>query len=255
MIVRVLERRDGPPLDLANVLPVAQRWREALLSLSNDKSAEARRQISGHEADGTPLTEPHLALAPFASVDHPHADGQLLAMAVVLPRELSPDLRRELIQIVGRVEELKLGRLGAWWLAEESSNPVGWALDPERLTGEPAGTTHWATLTPVVFDRHPKASDPAEVRREVSEMIAATCPTIGLPRPREVLPSPVSTHLGVPPAHAFPRLRRKDSSEPRHTHAILIFDHAVRGPMLLGAGRYRGYGVCSPMLSGEEISG
>lgn len=47
--------------------------------------------------------------------------------------------------------------------------------------------------------------------------------------------------------HAFPRLRRKDGSERRHTHAILVFDEPVRGPILVGAGRYRGYGFCRPM--------
>ena len=53
----------------------------------------------------------------------------------------------------------------------------------------------------------------------------------------------VSAHLGVPPAHVFPRLARKDGSERRHAHAILVFDEPVRGPVLIGAGRYRGHGV------------
>jgi CRISPR-associated protein Csb2 len=78
-------------------------------------------------------------------------------------------------------------------------------------------------------------------------MIIAGCKRIGLPHPREVIVTPVSSHLGAPPAHAFPRLRRKDGSERRHTHAILLFDIAVRGPVIIGAGRYRGYGLCRPM--------
>ena len=44
--------------------------------------------------------------------------------------------------------------------------------------------------------------------------------------------------------HAFPRLNRKDGSDRRHTHAILVFEEPVRGPILIGAGRYRGYGLC-----------
>ena len=82
---------------------------------------------------------------------------------------------------------------------------------------------------------------------ELAAMIAAGCVRLGFPRPREVIVTPVSAHLGAPPAHAFPRLRRKDGSERRHTHSILIFKETVRGPVIIGAGRYRGYGLCRPM--------
>jgi hypothetical protein len=71
------------------------------------------------------------------------------------------------------------------------------------------------------------------------------------PRARDVVATPVSVHLGVPPAHEFPRLVRKDGSERRQTHAILIFDQPVRGPVLIGAGRYRGYGVSRPINQSE----
>ena len=78
-------------------------------------------------------------------------------------------------------------------------------------------------------------------------MIRECCSRIGLRAPREVVVTAVSAHLGAPPAHELPRLRRKDGSRRRHSHAILIFDEPVCGPMLLGAGRYRGYGVCRPI--------
>ena len=78
-------------------------------------------------------------------------------------------------------------------------------------------------------------------------MIAAACVAVGLPRPREVVVTSVSAHLGVAPAHVFPRLTRKDGSERRHAHAILVFEEPVRGPILIGAGRYRGYGVARPV--------
>jgi CRISPR-associated protein Csb2 len=55
----------------------------------------------------------------------------------------------------------------------------------------------------------------------------------------------------VPPAHTFPRMTRKDGSQCRHAHAILIFDQPVVGPLLLGAGRSRGYGLCRPIS--EEV--
>jgi len=36
-------------------------------------------------------------------------------------------------------------------------------------------------------------------------------------------------------------------------HAILVFDEPARGPVLIGAGRYRGYGMCRPLF--PEYSG
>jgi CRISPR-associated protein Csb2 len=102
-------------------------------------------------------------------------------------------------------------------------------------------------VTPIVFDRHPKARDKAHCQQETAGMIAEACTRIGLPIPREVIISQVSGHLGVPPSFAFPRLQRKDGSERRHTHAIVVFDEPVRGPILIGAGRFRGYGALRPM--------
>ena len=88
-------------------------------------------------------------------------------------------------------------------------------------------------------------------------MIKETCTRIGLPEPREVVITQVSAHPGVPPSFAFPRLKRKDGSERRHSHAILVFDEPVCGPVLIGAGRFRGYGLCRSLtdLCREEPNG
>jgi CRISPR-associated protein Csb2 len=147
------------------------------------------------------------------------------------------------------------GLLGSirWWfevLVRGLGESPPWNLRPETWTAYPAGATHWSTVTPVAFNRHPKEKDRVAYQREVAEMIAGGCEAIGLPRPREVVVTPVSAHLGVPPAHASPRLQRKDGTDRRHAHAILVFDQPVRGPVLIGAGRYRGYGVCRPLDAG-----
>lgn len=249
MLVFTLERQSGPygTLDLLCAPAVAQRWREALISHSDGLSPRARAVLSGHDAHGAPLEEPHLAFLPLAFAGHPHADGHLLGMALVLPEGLAGDDRRAVLGAIGRVGELRLGRLGVWTVQRDTSARPPWNLRPDVWTAHPTGATHWATVTPVAFDRHPKARDPHEYLRAVAEMIGRACVAIGLPQPREVIATPVSAHLGVPPAHAFPKLTRKDGSERRHTHAILVFEQPVRGPVLIGAGRYRGYGACRPI--------
>jgi hypothetical protein len=50
--------------------------------------------------------------------------------------------------------------------------------------------------------------------------------------PRIPAPATVSVHLGVPPAHAFPGLRRKDDGGRRHAHASSCSTVRYRGDRL-----------------------
>jgi CRISPR-associated protein Csb2 len=208
--------------------------------------------LSGHDVDGAPLKDAHLAFVPLAFVGSKHADGHLLGMGLALPDGLSREDRTGVLNAIDGVRELKLGRLLGVWEAKASA-----ALRPQQAlraqiwTAYPKGATTWSTVTPIVFDQHAKARDKAAYQAEVAGMIRQCCERIGLPAPREVIPTPVSAQLGTPPAHAFPRLQRKDGSLRRHTHAILVFDEPVCGPVILGAGRFRGYGVCRPMSEAD----
>ena len=97
----------------------------------------------------------------------------------------------------------------------------------------------------MVLNRHFDGKDKwARATDSVKEM----CCHVGLPRPREVLLHPVSLIEGVPNAREFPHLTRKDDRGRRsHYHAVVVFDEPVCGPILLGAGRFRGYGLCRPI--------
>jgi CRISPR-associated protein Csb2 len=247
-----LERVDGPyrHLDLLSTLSVCERWHEALCSQCKNLGVQVVSVISGRAPDGAPLDGPHLAFIPLAFVGHPHADGHLLGMGVALPQTISREDRRDVFIALGRVQKqgLRLGRLGSWRMATVAAQRPPATLLPETWTAHPEGSSHWATVTPIAFDQHPKAKDKAAYQTEIAEMIRLACHRVGLPEPREIIATSVSAHLGSPPAHSFPRLRRKDGSQRRHSHAILIFAEPVCGPVLLGAGRYRGYGLCRPMV-------
>ena len=244
-----LEREEGPyrHLDLACMLALSQRWREALLSRSNDLPQSAKNLLAGHDSAGEPLQAAHLAFVPLAFVDHEHAQGHLLGVGIALPRATTREDRRSVMLAVGRVRTLKLGRLGVWRVEAVTVARPAWNLQPATWTAAPTGATQWSTVTPIAFDHHPKSKTKAEYLDEVAAMIALGCTRVGLPKPRDVIVTPVSAHLGVPPGHAFPRLHRKDGSQRRHAHAIITFEQPVCGPILLGAGRYRGYGLCRPL--------
>ena len=248
-VVRTLQLASGyyKELDLLCAAQVAQRWRDAILTQLSNVSKPVRQLLSGHDHDGAPLEGPHLAFVPLAFVGHPHADGHLLGMGLVLPEAIDPEERRHALRVMARIDRLILGRLGVWRIGSVPAVDPPWNLRPQVWTAHPGGATHWSTVTPIAFDRHPKARDRAAYQVEVAEMIAQSCVRTGLPKPKEVIVTSVSAHLGVPPAHAFPRLERKDGSRRRHAHAILVFGEPVRGPILIGAGRFRGYGVCRPI--------
>ena len=147
---------------------------------------------------------------------------------------------------MGQVNELKLGSLGVWSVKQREPNDTRRGLRAETWTADGGGATCWATVTPISLDRHAKAKDAAGQQDEIAAILRAGCLQVGLPEPRRVVPFPVSPFPGAPGGYEFPRLPRKDGSKRRQTHAMLWFDEPVAGPVLLGAGRYRGWGVCRP---------
>ena len=206
--------------------------------------------FSGHRPDGKATLEPHMALAPLPFVGADHADGRIMGLALVLPAELDPQEAGGCLHPILHDRETGLPRehplFGGQWfecrLQLETRERPPMNLDGCTWT-RPSRV--WATVTPVVLNRHFDGKDKWE---RAAESVKDMCEHIGLPRPREVLLHPVSRVEGVPTAREFPRLVRKsDGGRRSHNHAVIVFDEPVRGPVLVGAGRFRGYGWCRPM--------
>lgn len=260
LLVLTLEREEAPFrfLDSLATLQVTARLREALMShLGRDGGGPIPEVLSGHSPNGASQS-PHIAFVPLPFVGHEHAHGGLLGLALALPHGISPEIRQRLLRAVAVLRDpdiggLKLGALGRWKLqAPDSASAL--SVRDRAWTAAPTGAAAWSTVTPYVYDRHAKAKDKAGYLAEVTEAVRASwtrvrIENVGLPPPElvEVTVSPVSRHLGVSVAAEFPRLRRKDGSLSRHAHLILRFDRPVIGPLLLGAGRYFGYGFCRPL--------
>jgi len=263
----VLRRVGGPGLDTASASKVTGAMHKTLLKHVPDPVPE---WISGHTAEGKRSERDHLALMPLAHVGSDYADGHLLGIAMVLPAaENGPDasapdgkgLASLLFDEFGEPKNipLKLGRLGVWSvrLEEREGRPFG--LRPETWTGQPNGepAQQWASVTPIALDRHPKGADKWQQMRD---QIAAACDRVLWPtrdgeagaetdgesgQVIDITLSPVSIFRGADTVHSMPNLRRKyDGGKILHTHAIITFDRPIHGPLLLGAGRYRGYGLC-----------
>lgn len=208
--------------------------------------------FSGHRSNGAPSTEPHMALLPLPFVGNQHADGRVMGLALALPRSLDLDEVRHCLGAFLHCAETGLPREhrlfdGRWFecrIALETRERTPKNLDSPTWAG---ASRVWASVTPVVLNRHFKGEDKWT---RAAESVKDACGHIGLPRPREVMLHPVSLVEGAPPAREFPQLARKsDGGRQSHTHALMIFDEPVRGPVIVGAGRFRGYGLFRPMNS------
>ena len=206
--------------------------------------------FSGHRLDGTPTAAPHLALTPLPFVGSEHADGLIMGLALVLPTDSDQQEAGHCLEPILRDPATGLPREhplfdGQWFecaIELETRERPPKNLDPDTWTWE---SRVWASVTPVVLNRHFDGKDKWE---RAAESVKDMCGHIGLPRPREVLLHPVSLVEGVPHAREYPQLMRKNGGGRRsHNHAVIVFDEPVRGPVLVGAGRFRGYGLCRPM--------
>ncbi len=240
----------GKRLPINATLKLTEALRGALLKACPQPIPE---WVSGHDADGHASSQPHVAFLPMPFVGDEHAGGRIMGVALALPKNLDPaEAARVLehwLRDDGQPRPLKLFD-GQWLecgaeLETRERPPVN--LRMETWTG-PA--KRWASVTPVVLDRHFDGPDKWE---QAAESVKTACERVGLPRPLEVLLHPVSLVEGVPRSNEFPWItRKKDGGRMHHAHAVIVFGEAVQGPVLVGAGRFRGYGLCRPIHQGGE---
>jgi CRISPR-associated protein Csb2 len=210
--------------------------------------------VSGHTNEGKPSEMPHLAFVPMAFVGAKHADGRIMGASLVLPRDIPPEEAGACLNVVlgdehGLPKKIRLFD-GQWF---ECNVEVDLRESPPfnmRAFTWTQPSRVWASITPVVLDRHYDGPDKWD---KAAIVVKDACERIGLPRPSEVILQPTSLVEGTPHAREFPYLKRKrDGGRMHHTHAVLIFDQKVCGPILIGAGRYRGYGFFRPTVNLED---
>jgi CRISPR-associated protein Csb2 len=104
----------------------------------------------------------------------------------------------------------------------------------------------WKTVTPIMLPQFPRR------RLSAEEVVARACVDSGYPEPVAVRVSLAPLMAGVPHARSF-HIKPRQHRPPRPlTHAAIEFPVPIRGPVLIGAGRYAGYGACRPLLEETE---
>ena len=210
--------------------------------------------LSGHTADGSPSRLPRAAYIPFGFVEHEHADGHLLGIAVAMPRDFTfADMFVELltkhsdseheglpylaIKVTNphlenrEVGELQLEMDDRPERSRQQSLQVGKWIGPSKI---------WRTIAPVMLPQFPRRGLTSE------DVVAQACLDAGYPEPETVRVSFAPLSVGVPHSRAF-HIKPRQGRPPRPLiHAEIEFPVPVLGPVLIGAGRYAGYGACRP---------
>lgn len=270
----ILPRIGGDRLSLDSTLALTGTLHQTILKCWTDlpDAGPIPEWISGHLPDGRKSAATHLCLSALADVRSgllgdtapsvSYADGSIKGLSLALPSETPEGLTvaefrkqsRTLVRaLFGEKDVLKLFPKNASWEIHFSRElplrPIN-TLRPHRWT-KPAGI--WTSVTPIILDRHPKPhfkKDPKKWAESCAKIIMDSCEKVGLPRPVEVIPDLHSILSGAPPAPAFPPQNTGRGRPPRfHVHASLRFADGVEitGPLLIGAGRFRGYGQLIPL--------
>jgi CRISPR-associated protein Csb2 len=243
-------REDSAAPDILAFPMVARRVRDALMSLDPNASPEI---ICGHRPDRSPSESPHLAIVPLANVGWAHADGHLLGVGLVLPRAPADHDRHTVMRAIrawmrDRGGIVRLTRDQAWALEAVLDADTS-SLRADRFC---VRSRSWASVTPVCLDRFLKGAS----ETEEAELIARACTNVGLPEPFEIqihkhsavrggeTSYPARGQASRPDWRFSPSASYRD--KPRR-HVVLRFREYVRGPVILGSGRYHGMGLCLPI--------
>ncbi len=208
----------------------------------NETTGGALPSVHGHGPDGRPAKdEPRVGVIPLIDAGYEWSDGRVIGVGFVLPPALEYDTHvlRGLEALRGR--PIRVPRRSA--ALEEPDD--AWALNPERWTRP---SRRWATVTPIVNNGFPggggsrrRPSGSGKVAKKVGKMLRQAAPAAS--GSFEVSPEPVM--CGLSPSREFTAPEHRRWSW--RSHLQVVFDEPIVGPLLVGPGRWQGWGVLAPV--------
>ena len=245
---------------------IAKIMRAAIFRYLDDPIPE---EVSGHRPDGTPTAKEHISFLPIPFVGSPHADSRLLGIAVAIPSSISIPAKRELIQAIGKWEQVA-GISGLkLYLATNQT------IDLHRLNARPSlkslqqstwsgPSRKWTSVIPIALPRHPgKLFSGTDISRKkawrlAEQAVIQSCFHVNLPTPVKVSVSSSPYFKGSKSSRAYPPLRyhhgeaNTKSVTRQLIHTTLEFKQPIRGPFVLGSGRFLGLGLMRPVFDHDE---
>ena len=213
------------------ITPVTSLFKKAVLAQHQSLFGEPPAVLHGHDdrRDGYELAR-FLALP---DVGFQHSRGRIHGLALWLPPTAAPETvrrAREAARSVSRLTGAGIDVAVAPWDGEV--RPV--AVTPRRWV---KSSERWVTAFPALFERHGQLTL-AEVSR--------WCVHAGLPEPVEFRADRHPLIEGA--VDLLPvEVHRHDRPHRPYAHVEIVFAEPVRGPVVIGAGRQRGLGLCVPV--------
>lgn len=228
--------------------PSMLRTKEIMHSLRERiQNSETSEYISGLDKNNKPSTKPHIAMAPLSFVGNSYASGTILGIAIVFPLQRDPKSDDALLNALYNDEKDSNVKITVEGYGKiEMSKDIRYEIKTLGSNTWTRPSKKWATTTPIVLDRVPHTKSKEAWWDKVGEIIATSCIYQNLPKPT-VYTSNVSFQKGAPNANDFPR----HCEHRMNVHAFLEFEEEITGPLLIGAGRYNGYGLCKPWTVGR----
>jgi CRISPR-associated protein Csb2 len=231
-----LRRVAGEALHLAYSVPIAEAVRQAITRHLPDG---APGTLTGHDVDGGILRDGHMAIVPLPRVDDKFADGDVVGVGLLLPRSLSDQDYNTFIGGLGRWlgngGHVDIGRIR--WTLEVAHDDHRMSLRDTRYSG---AANVWTSVTPVVFDRHPRRN------LGVGDVVRSMCADVGLPVPTHVEATRHGQLTGSADSGKHALGQRDYFGRNLISHVRIQWPRKVPGPIVLGRGRYFGLGVLLP---------
>lgn len=253
----VFERVGGSRPVSSRSTDLARALRAALLEQHGHRNLPAT--LSGH-AESAPTEQPHVAFVSLPFVRHEHADGAIMGCALVLPRQLPTSDRETLLRLVAKWEKERADERGILTLAGGTLAPfrvrrvdvsAKKSLSPELWC---RASRRFITATPIALDKNPgnlrsnRVNTAGKAALEAQHSISDACLRVVGVRPVSVEVSLAPLLAGAQHVRDFLPWPGLPGRTPRvRVHADIRFEGGVRGPLLLGAGRYFGLGLCLPL--------
>jgi CRISPR-associated protein Csb2 len=262
--ILILTKFEGRNLGLDATLALTRALRNAAMKAATNDQVRPAEWLSGHSTDESPSLKPHTAFFTLPFVDAENADGHVMGLALALPKEINPVIGKSREETIRQALGPLLFDLGTGeergirlWCEKANSAPEEylweWELrrenrerPPQALRAETwtKASRVWASVTPVVLHHYPRKSRVEDVERIIRQAFTSAF----LPEPMEVLIRSASALCGAGHARAMPTLDEGGAGLCQYqTHVIVRFPGKVRGPVLVGRGRYRGYGLFKPI--------
>ena len=163
--------------------------------------------------------------------------GRLHGLALWLPPGTDDGTRRKARDAAMDIRRLS-GRGVDVSVSPGSGENGVWAVNPRRWCRP---SKHWVTVVPAIHERR-RTLDLQEISR--------WCRHAGLPEPVKFRSSRTPFRRGALDL-APVEVNRPGRPGLPYSHVELHFDEPVQGPVVVGSGRQRGFGLCEPISEGS----